>query len=185
MSFVCACMIVYLHTGHTGPYDVQWVVTLHKVLRALCRVAIPWFFFAAGFFLARHIGESGWWGQEVRKRIKTLLVPFWFWGFVIWIVYVSIAYLIRCFGVEYNGVDAMEWVSWRGVVRIVGLDPFGNMPTMWFIRTLFIFVCMAPLIARFKKEFVALSLVFYVLFSVFVHSMDAKIVYVFEYLVNL
>ena len=145
MSFVCACMIVYLHTGHTGPYDAGWVVVVHKVLDALCRVAIPWFFFAAGFFLARHIGEEGWWKREVRKRIGTLLIPFWFWGVVIWIVYVGIAFLIKRTGVAYNGVDSMEWFSVLGIMRVAGLDPFGNMPTMWFMRTLFLFVCMEDL----------------------------------------
>ena len=178
-------MIVYLHTGHTGPYDAGWVVVVHKVLDALCRVAIPWFFFAAGFFLARHIGEEGWWKREVRKRIGTLLIPFWFWGVVIWIVYVGIAFLIKRTGVAYNGVDSMEWFSVLGIMRVAGLDPFGNMPTMWFMRTLFLFVCMAPLIARFKKEFAILSFVAYVTFTVLSYKMGDQSVYVLEYLISL
>ena len=185
MSFVSACMIVYLHTGQVGPYDSAWVRLLHEVLNALCRVAIPWFFFAAGFFLARHIGEDGWWKREVLKRIRTLLIPFWFWGAVIWSVHILVAFLIKRIGVVYHGTDAMEWLSWGGIVCVAGLDPHGNVPTMWFIRTLFLFVCLSPLIAKFKRVFVVLSFGAYAVFSALSHKMGEHGVYMLEYLISL
>lgn len=67
MSIVCAAMIVYLHTGSSTQDEVIGRF-LHGVLRNLCRVAIPWFFFSSGFFLARHIGESGWYRNHIKKN---------------------------------------------------------------------------------------------------------------------
>lgn len=98
MSFVCAVLIVYLHTGCAAKNEIA-LGLLHKTISSLCRIAIPWFFFASGFFLAKHIGEKGWWHNAIRKRIRTLLVPFWIWGAAIFLVHVLIALLIKNFWV--------------------------------------------------------------------------------------
>lgn len=185
MSFVCSCMVVYLHTGHAVARDGVVLVVLHRILHTLCGVAIPWFFLASGFFLSKHIGEDDWWRTAVKKRVKTLLIPFWIWGVLIWSVYVVIALLIKHFGAQYQGVDALEWLSARGISRVLGIDPFGNMPTMWFLRTLFIFVCLAPLIVRFNRIFIGLSFISYLLLVLFQNTIDKDTLYVLEYLFSL
>ena len=76
MGFLSALLIVYLHSGCAADREVVGA-TLHHIISVFCRVAIPWFFYAAGFFLASHIGEDGWYKREVVKRVRTLLIPFW------------------------------------------------------------------------------------------------------------
>ena len=46
MSFVCAVLIVYLHTGSAAQDEIV-LGFLHKTIASLCRIAIPWFFFAS------------------------------------------------------------------------------------------------------------------------------------------
>ena len=135
MSFVSALLIVYLHTGSSVNNEVLGSF-LHKLLNNLCRIAIPWFFFASGFFLAGHIGEVGWWLKEVRKRVRTLAVPFWIWSSIICLFWILMAVIIRATGYSYSGIDAFQWLSLRGVFIVTGIDLQANIPTMWFLKAL-------------------------------------------------
>lgn len=151
MSFVCAIFIVALHSISADRAGTI-VRCVHEFFSGgIYLTAIPWFFFAAGFFLAGHIGESRWWSREVLKRVKTLLVPFWFWSAVIFAVNVAFAALIHLYGYRYGGEDALSWLSVNGLLRVIGLDFLEKMPTMWFLRTLFVFVVISPLLVRFSR----------------------------------
>lgn len=147
MGFLSALLIVYLHSGGAADGEVVGG-SLHHMISVFCRVAIPWFFYAAGFFLAAHIGEDGWYKREVIKRVKTLLIPFWIWSSIICIIWVLIAASIRLTGYQYHGMNAFEWITPIGLLRVLGIDPLHNIPTMWFLRTLFLFVCLSPIIYR-------------------------------------
>ena len=46
----------------------------------VCPIAVPFFFVASGYFLGvRAWSGCGWGGNAMRKRIKTLLIPYFFW----------------------------------------------------------------------------------------------------------
>ena len=183
MSFVCALLIVYLHTGGSTTGD-KIGFYFDAVLKQVCRAAIPWFFFAAGFFLSRHITERGWWQREVQKRIRTLIVPFWIWGTVIALSWVLMAILIRSFGYPYNGIDAFKWLSPKGVATVLGLNPLGNIPTMWFLRTLFIFVVVSPFVGG-RGVSVAVAFVAYATFKFFYFEVGEELCYVLTSLISL
>ena len=184
MSFICAIMIVYLHTGCAARGEIIFQL-IQKTITSLCQVAIPWFFFASGFFLSRHIGEECWWSREMIKRIRSLLVPFWIWGMLIFFVYCSIALCIRVVGYDYHGIDALRWISIRGILRVVGLDYAASMPTMWYMRSLFLFVVISPLIHAGRIVLVALLGILYVAFSICLPEISSPWDYVFEFLVSL
>ena len=184
MSFICACMIVYLHTGCAADGEVigRWC---NEFIASVCRIAIPWFFFAAGFFLARHTREKGWWGRELKKRFHTLVIPFWIWGTIICLFYGTIGLIVKYVGYDYHGVDATRWFSVNGIMRVIGLDVTANMPTMWFLRTLFIFVALSPLIVAGCRKFLGIVFVLYVLFVVCRNYLPTVCCYFFEYLLSL
>ena len=184
MSFISAVMIVYLHTGGAANNEVLlgWV---NKAIFALCRIAIPWFFFASGFFLAKHIGEDGWWRSAIKKRIRTLIIPFWIWGTIIFLFYCSIGVAVHIFNYQYNGINTLEWLSVKGLMRVVGLDYTGNMPTMWYLRSLFILVVLSPLVYRGKLTVVAAFFFMYIAFSLYSVRLSQTAQYVLEYLLSL
>ena len=184
MSFICAIMIVYLHTGCAARGEVFFQL-MHRAITSLCQVAIPWFFFASGFFLSRHIGEEGWWSREVIKRIRSLMVPFWIWGTLIFLVYCFIALCIRVVGYDYHGTDALSWISVRGVLRVAGFDYAASMPTMWYMRSLFLLVVMSPLIYAGRIVLVVLLGLLYLTFNICFTQIGSPWDYVFEFLVSL
>lgn len=151
MSFVSSILIVALHSLCADKAGILGRAFHSFVAGGLCQVAIPWFFFASGFFLAGHIGEERWWSCAIQKRIRTLLVPFWIWSLIICIVRIVFAVGVRLIGYDYHGADGMSLVSWSGLLRVLGLDYYDTMPTMWYLRTLFVFVILSPLISRINS----------------------------------
>ena len=184
MGILSALCIVYLHTGCAADGEVVGGV-LHHMIETFCRVAIPWFFYAAGFFLAGHIGENGWYKKEVLKRVKTLLVPFWIWSGIICLFWVLIAVAIRITGYKYSGINAFEWITPKGSLTVVGLNPLSNIPTMWFLRTLFLLVCLSPVIYRGGLLFVLIAFLSYACFKIEYFNMERDVRYLLESFLSL
>ena len=132
MCFICACCVVSIHAGQFTPSPVGSVVWWLRVIFAQCfaRVAVPWFFFVSGWLLARHMNSSGWYLIEVKKRIKSLILPMLFWCGIWVLIFESPS---MCFS---------NSLSWLGFV------PYHNpvVPACWFLRALFCFVVISPLL---------------------------------------
>lgn len=171
MSFVSAVLIVALHTLSATNIDGVLKYAYQFIKYSLCLTAIPWFFFAAGFFLAGHIGEDGWWKRAVLKRVKTLLVPFWIWSAIFFFFSVGLSIAIHWIGYPFAGPDALEWLNFRGAIRVVGLDWYDTMPTMWFLRTLFVFVVLSPCIASLRLSGILLLFLLLCLFVLYQDQM--------------
>lgn len=79
MGVVCACLVVFIHVMvEPSAGTAEWWV-YHLFKRGVCNIAVPFFFAAAGYFLAGHCRETGWWARETRKRMRTLLAPYCAW----------------------------------------------------------------------------------------------------------
>ena len=167
MSFVSAILIVALHSLGVGNDNCCFRWLYRFVHDGLCLVAIPWFFFASGFFAAGHIHEEGWWRRAIFKRVRTLLVPFWVWSMVCFAFYVSIAVIIHQVGYDFKGEDALEMLSLKGLLRVLGLDWYDTMNTMWYLRTLFVFVCLSPTLLQLRLAGIAVLFLFSCLFYVY------------------
>ena len=129
MGFLCAIFIVLLHSGCGG----------------ITSVAVPYFFLAAGYFLAGHIGEVGWWKGEVCKRVRSLLVPMWIWGACSIMVELLLQWGIRLTGYDYHGEQLSFFYR---LLRGGGVLFTVNMGVLWFVRMLFILVVISPLLGE-------------------------------------
>ncbi len=135
LSFVCALLVCAVHIHWSFATDAGRLVSaLFRHVLGIC--AVQYFFLVAGFFLARHCGETGWWRSAVRKRIRTLLVPYLAW--------LSI-YAILMLCLERR---------WVGGVCGYGINPFGEpmVVALWFLRTLMIFVLVSAWLEKALKR---------------------------------
>lgn len=171
MSIISALMVVLIHVLKRDQiHDSSAFWFRYFTGEGVCRVAVPFFFLASGYFIAQHFDECGYWRREVVKRIKTLLIPFFVWcgiAFVICSVLMALENMIDG-NVWYNGLFAFS-----RLLRSIGLHPF-NVPELrqlWFIRVLFLFALALPLfrfyINRFKYKGVALLFILYFIFKPF------------------
>lgn len=147
MSFCCACLVVFIHIyPRFEPGEWQWWI--HQfIAQGITRVAVPYFFLASGFFLAGHFGEEAWWRREVAKRVFSILVPCYltilFWA----VLKVGQAFVLPpTAGLPFVDLLA-QTINWKSTT---GLYPFScpELYSLWFLRTLFAFVLVSPLIVR-------------------------------------
>ena len=161
MGLVCACLVVIIHCPRCfDPQSVGWWWTI-LVQNGLCQIAVPFFFLASGFFLARHMNESGWWRREVLKRVRSLMLPFVIFN----ITFALCSTVIHC-------VDNDWPPTWRHWVMFftstVGIIPFGGiaMGSLWFVKTLFVLVLFSPLLERLANTVgLMLLFLFYAVFN--------------------
>ena len=133
MAFVCACLVASIHVCG------EWRV----VANGIAQIAVPFFFLASGFFLAGHTDEKGWWRRETLKRVRTLLVPLAFWcvfGTLWGALWTAIANHLagRPLGDSISFCNG-EWVPGVGI--------------LWFMRTLFGYVVISPIIVWTLRRF--------------------------------
>lgn len=148
LAFVCALMVVFIHipvTGHESG-SCWWFIRIFSC--GICKVAVPFFFFAAGYFVAGHMDEKGYWLREVRKRVTSLIVPLLIWSCLFFVAKAVLDCLVN-YGAGRPLLSDFRF-SFETLLCILGLDPFCHpyLGVMWFVRALFCCFLFLPLIGR-------------------------------------
>lgn len=146
MGIVCACLIAVSHSGFYGQMDgaSRW---LQQIMTwGFGNLPVPFFFLASGYFLAGHVGEVGWWGREARKRVRSLLVPYFLW-MVLWSAFAGCLAAAR-HALAGEALFAGFPATPNAWARVFGVGSFGppGLWGLWFVRTLFLFVLASPLL---------------------------------------
>ena len=145
MGFFCACLVVIIHIP-ASPLTAF-------VRDNISIVAVPVFFVISGFLLGRHFNSDEWYQQALRRRIKTLVVPF----FLLNLIWLPLKFGIHWCGVQYFGANAsmrcMD-ISFYNVIHGLGLLPWGGnvVPGLWYVRILFYLILVSPLFAAIVKH---------------------------------
>lgn len=159
LRFPMAVAVVILHysttliVDATGPLKVICIFFQEGV----CRLAVPCFFFISGYLFFQQLQKWDWsiWKKKIRRRIRTLLVPYLLWNLIDLIAYwlYSLAHgnditLIEHF---FNvGGLRLFWSINGGIpisVRGIPLDG-----PLWFIRDLMYFTVFSPLLYWFLTK---------------------------------
>lgn len=186
MSFVCACLIVLIHcTPAPDKSTWQWWVANLLGANGLCRIAVPWFFVASAFFLAGRFGETSWYSNAVKKRVRTLLVPFVIWAMIGLLFHWLMWYGIQKAGYVCGVQNPMANGILPGLVGALGFDPSRmNIGPIWYLRMLFALVLVSPLICwatlRFRCAVPVVLLLGYGVYDSVVHFTDF-----WEYVISL
>ena len=152
MGIVCAVLIVFIHLprwfGGIGE-RMLWGFFAYGV----GKIAVPFFFAASGYFLAVHFDGELWYGREVKKRIRSLVIPLVVWCVLWWawnVVIVLVANLVA--HRELLSLSACGW-GWETWTRVFAVHPFRQpyLPVLWFVRVLFLLVLASPILRWFAN----------------------------------
>lgn len=105
------------------------------------------FFFLSGFLLARHYGESNWWTDSLKKRVRTLLVPYAMWC-VLYYVLVN-ASDFMCMQSTFDiaaGVGELKGIFGLGLFT----KPYNWV--LWYVKSLFYFILLSPILFPALKK---------------------------------
>ena len=89
-------------------------------------MAVPFFFFISGFFLSGHVHEDGWVRRELRKRMKTLVVPYFIWVVIAVLFSFAFWFTVQKSGRECGVPSPFYGPVWLWVTNILGINPFRN-----------------------------------------------------------
>lgn len=153
LRFPLAAAVVLLHAGEstTGLYDMDFSGTLRIALsQGICRIAVPCFFLFSGFlfFTKLENWDTQVWLDKIRKRGRTLLVPYLIWNILALLVGFGYGWLRSRFNADFVPVSLVETLRESGWINIFWASTFGcpiDYP-LWFIRDLIVFVVITPLV---------------------------------------
>ena len=168
-SFVCACLIVCMHSplSNSHQWFIEWFIT-----RALAQIAVPVFFIISGLMLARHCTEAGWWIKELRKRVRTLVIPF----FLLNWLYFPIYYGVYTIGSRFLGKGSSAKIlqlTWYNFLSRIGLIPWekASIIGQWYFKALILLVILSPIIYYIIKNGVFFAIGF-IVFLLIMHCMQ-------------
>ena len=158
VSFVSACFVVILHEYErslaSGNGATAWIVTF--IGWALPTFAVPIFFVISGYLLGIKSGNGsrdGWYAQSLRKRVRSLLVPYLVWC----TIYVLTVVPFTMFGNHMAGRSLVHnthlhepLLSAWNLLGIYGADltGFPANGVLWYVRNLLILVVLAPALIK-------------------------------------
>lgn len=159
-SLFCAGLVVFVHCVPdeilgASQFSIGWWI-YRLWTETVCRMAVPAFFFMSGYWLAKHADEKGWWTIAIRKRFRSLLVPYVIWNVGYWALVTFELWL----GMRFFGKSGPEDFTWRTIFDVLGVTvatPFST--PHWFIKQLMLFVLIVPPFAWMIKRSKVLAII--------------------------
>lgn len=160
LSFIAIIFVVYLHSNNiTINFDGETEVIKNGynsffqdfISHGITRIAVPLFFMISGFLFFINI-ENDFLSKykiKVKKRIKTLLVPYLFWSIIGLVFY----YLLQSiqFSRPFFTKTLIKDFLFLEYFDVIFLNPIPYQ--FWFIRDLMILILISPLLFKLFKLF--------------------------------
>ena len=149
-SFLAAVLVVFLHSYSNAVANANdgsfawWLQEL--VSQGFTRIAVPWFFLAFGFWLFMRFPERSnsipeWWKGLVRKKLKSLAMPYFIWSLAGFASACILRFGSGCATWEFK-VDSPQW--WLSILGVYGYPLFAY--HLWFLKAIFIYTLLAPIL---------------------------------------
>lgn len=178
ISFLSMISVVFLHSYNLGNEmlentnsDKGVVFFLqYFVSEGICRVAVPIFFTISGYlFFIKNNGTFIEYTINLKKRFKTLVVPYLFWSVSFFLFFLAMQ-LIPQTRLFFKQKLIIDYTS-SEVLNSIFINPIPFQ--FWFIRDLFVFVLLSPLL-YFLLKYLKILLVVFLLGLWYIHF-DFKI----------
>ena len=161
LSFVAMVCVVMIHSHAIGTYEnpKPWCVFVQALLmRTATDWAVPFFFVVSGFFFAALNLEKlsiSWYGKLLRKKLRTLLVPYVLWALIGTVFSMSLVVANNL--IMHHGLFERTFMAadgfWGKIDSLLGVTrggPSGNL-ALWYVRSLLLLFVLSPLLAGVSK----------------------------------
>lgn len=153
ICFVGALLIVALHTiPISQDLTEDFIIDLIFHRLGFLAVTVPLFFGISGYLLVGHLERPRWWQEALGKRIRTILIPFFAWTFILVAFkscFYGFTYVLKVPSVTPN--PCSNGVGWL-LMELLGLDVFHQTGIVWYLRSLLLYVIVSPLLVFLTKK---------------------------------
>lgn len=156
LRFPLIVAVVFIHTilissDESGQYPTYRLIR-YVISEEFARIAVPLFFFFSGFLFFYNSDFSiGTYFSKLKKRARTLLVPYIFWNIVVLLLFLLTQIFLASLTsgknkliADYNWLDYLN-IFWNNK------DGYPICYQFWFIRDLMVVVLLSPLVYYFVK----------------------------------
>lgn len=169
LRFPLIVAVVFIHTGLDGVMingtllvnEGQFPIysLLNRIItKELACIAVPLFFFISGFlFFYRSDFSIEAYGKKLKKRVRTLLIPYVFWNVVVFLLMLfTQLFLSSMTSGRYKLIADYNWQDW---LNIFWAHDNGNpiCYQFWFMRDLMIVILFTPILHCYIKYCKALG----------------------------
>lgn len=142
LQFICCCIIVLRHSGPIGSLGIQenmltgnlelFIYRFIEIIGHTTHAAVPTFFIISGFFYFSNFSTLQEYTLKIRKRVGSLVVPYFLWSFLAWLFYAVITH-IPVISSKMN-MPAVK-LDLKSVICDISMSSYAP---LWFLRVLFI-----------------------------------------------
>lgn len=127
-------------------------VVIELFSQEIGRLSVPIFFIISGYLFFHNIDAltTEIWIQKLKRRIKSLLIPYLIWNVVVGLCYIFIWNLNGSDNMHMIGAGRFWFESLIGKMRETGAFPI--VFQMWYIRDLMCVVLLSPILYFFLKK---------------------------------
>lgn len=151
LNSILILMVLYIHSYYTESDQFQVASFIARFFSgyAFCGTANRLFFLLAGFLFFNNLHTAKDCYYKIKKRVKSLLVPYLIWNcvFVLWYIVLGAIPGIKTF---VNSDVLSNFDTVYSVISYLFIQP-ANFP-LWFLRDLMILVLFSPLILFILKK---------------------------------
>ncbi len=141
LRIILLLLIIAIHSPHNDSVLTEWFVAF------VANAAVPMFFIISGFLFA---GSKTYFAENIKKRVYSLLIPFFLWMFV-GLIFTECKIALGF--ASFENVFAKANVAEK-IMMASGL--FDSIPVldgpMWYIRNLFCACCLFPIILKILRS---------------------------------
>lgn len=142
LSVVATVAVLYLHSYFPESSEMGWVGVCQSFVNQLTRFAVPTFFIISGFLFFNSVEKREHTYPKIKKRVRTLVVPYLFWC----TVFIAVMALCSKFMVDSNDyLSLFHEGDYVGFLRYVFIYPPAAFH-MWYLRDLFLVVVISPVL---------------------------------------
>jgi len=151
ISFILIVMVVFLHAHNiNGKGDMLNYYVQNFISNGITKVSVALFFVISGylFFINIGIAEIDDFKRKIESRLRTVLLPYllWsLWGIIFFFILQSIP-----FSKSFFNSDLIVDKSFQEILHILFVKPLPYQ--LWFLRHLFLFVLLSPIIYFLGKN---------------------------------
>lgn len=151
LNFILIALIVLLHSNNSETSDYRSVLTggyfaidlIYTSLTRICETAVPTFFALSGYLFFRNLTRESLIGK-VKRRLRTLLIPYLFWNSIFYLVYFVMERIP--FIASRINMGMPDFNFWMLI-----FENYSN-PPLWFLLKLFCLQLVSPLVFVAMKK---------------------------------